>query len=54
MGFGKAFLFSILAFVGLNFIFTIIIYAFGLGFDVLFTTIQTAPFTIIYFLFVIV
>jgi hypothetical protein len=51
MGFGKAFLFSMLAFVGLNFIFTIIIYAFGLGFDVLFTTIQTAPFTIIYFLF---
>ena len=51
MGFGKAFLFSILAFVGLNFIFTIIIYAFGPGFVTLFSTIQAAPLMIIYYLF---
>ncbi len=51
MGFGKAFLFSILAYVGLNFIFTIIIYAFGPGFDLLFSTIQSAPLMIIYYLF---
>lgn len=51
MGFGKAFLFSILAFVGLNFIFTIIYYAIGPGFDSLFTTIQNYPLMILYYLF---
>jgi hypothetical protein len=51
MGFGKAFLFSILAFVGLNFIFTIIYYAFGPGFTDLFNKIQTDPLMIIYYLF---
>ncbi len=51
MGFGKAFLLSIAAFVGLNFIFTIIYFALGAGFDVLFTTIQEYPLMIIYYLF---
>jgi hypothetical protein len=51
MGFGKAFLFSILAFIGLNFIFTIIYYAIGPGFDMLFIMIQNYPLLIIYFLF---
>ena len=51
MGFGKAFLFSILAFVGLNFIFTIIYYAIGPGFDSLFATIQNHPLMIFYYLF---
>ncbi|MFX0037737.1 MAG: hypothetical protein ACFFCY_00505 [Promethearchaeota archaeon] len=51
MGFGKAFLFCILAFVGLNFIFTIIYYAIGPGFDSLFSTIQNAPLMILYYLF---
>jgi len=52
MGFGKAFLLSIAAFVGLNFIFTIIYHAIQpLGFDVLFNTIQSAPLMILYYLF---
>ncbi|MFX1417835.1 MAG: hypothetical protein ACFE9N_02820 [Promethearchaeota archaeon] len=52
MGFGKAFLFSMLAFIGLNFVFTIIYYALiPMGFDSLFTTIQTSPIIIIYYLF---
>lgn len=52
MGFGKAFLFSITAFVGLNFIFTIIYYAIHpSGFGYLFTTIQNAPLMILYYLF---
>ncbi|MFX1327304.1 MAG: hypothetical protein ACFE91_04065 [Promethearchaeota archaeon] len=51
MGFGKAFLLSIAAFVGLNFIFTIINYAIGAGFNDLFTTIQNYPLMIIYYLF---
>jgi hypothetical protein len=51
MGFGKAFLFCILAFVGLNFIFTIIYYAIGPGFDSLFNTIQNYPLMILYYLF---
>ncbi|UCC19300.1 MAG: hypothetical protein JSV62_14535 [Promethearchaeota archaeon] len=51
MGFGKAFVFSILAFVGLNFVFTIIYYAIGPGFNSLFTTIQTSPLMILYYLF---
>ena len=52
MGFGKAFLLSIAAFVGLNFIFTIIYFALQPdGFDTLFDTIQTAPLMILYYLF---
>ena len=51
MAFGKAFLLSIAAFVGLNFIFTIIYYALGPGFNVLFNTIQGAPLMILYHLF---
>ncbi|MFX0000269.1 MAG: hypothetical protein ACFE9Q_01025 [Candidatus Hodarchaeota archaeon] len=51
MAFGKAFLLSIAAFVGLNFIFTIIYYALGSGFDTLFTTIESAPLIILYYLF---
>lgn len=51
MAFGKAFLLSIAAFVGLNFIFTIIYYALGPGFDVLFNNIQLYPLIILYYLF---
>ncbi|MFX1390193.1 MAG: hypothetical protein ACFE9Z_09045 [Promethearchaeota archaeon] len=53
MGFGKAFLFSLLAFIGINFIFIIIYYAFvpTLGLDILFTYIQQYPILIVYFLF---
>ncbi|MFX1366658.1 MAG: hypothetical protein ACFFCE_02255 [Promethearchaeota archaeon] len=51
MGFGKAFLLSLTAFVGLNFIFTIINYAIGDGFDVLFSTIENYPLMILYYLF---
>ena len=51
MGFGKAFLFSIVALVGLNFIFTIVYYAFGPGFNSLFATIESAPLMILYYLF---
>ncbi len=52
MGFGKAFLLSIAAFVGLNFIFTIIYFALQTdGFDTLFNTIEDAPLIILYYLF---
>ncbi len=51
MGFGKAFLLSLAAFVGLNFVFTIVYYALGTGFDDLFSTIETAPLMILYYLF---
>ncbi len=52
MGFGKAFLLSIAAFVGLNFIFTIINFALVVdGFDTLFDDIQQAPLMILYYLF---
>ncbi|NVM34447.1 MAG: hypothetical protein HWN81_02555 [Candidatus Lokiarchaeota archaeon] len=53
MGFGKAFLLSLTAFVGINFIFTIIYYALspGLEFGDLFDTIQGAPLMILYYLF---
>ncbi len=51
MAFGKAFLLSIAAFVGLNFIFTIIYYALGPSFDTLFTNIQLRPLIILYYLF---
>ena len=50
MAFGKAFLLSIAAFVGLNFIFTIIFYALGPGFDALFNGLQLAPLLILYYL----
>lgn len=51
MGFGKAFLLSLAAFVGLNFVFTIVYYALGTGFNDLFDTIQEAPLMILYYLF---
>ena len=52
MGFGKAFLLSLVAFVGLNFIFTILDYLFSPdGFDALFSTIEAAPLMILYYLF---
>jgi hypothetical protein len=52
MGFGKAFLLSILAFVGLNFTFTIIHFALiPLGLEELFTTIQNDPLMILFYLF---
>ncbi len=51
MGFAKAFLFSMLALVGINFIFTIIYFAVGPGFDELFFNIQTYPLMIFYYLF---
>jgi hypothetical protein len=52
MSFGKSFLLSIAAFVGLNFIFTIIYYAITPGgFNALFNTIQNAPLMILYYLF---
>ncbi|MFW9865692.1 MAG: hypothetical protein ACFFEN_06285 [Candidatus Thorarchaeota archaeon] len=50
MGLGKSFLLSLVAFVGLNFIFTIIYYL-VVGFDNLITTIQSAPLMILYYLF---
>ncbi len=50
MGFGKAFLFSVIAFVAINFIFTIIYYAF-MGFNLLFAVIQNYPLMILYYLF---
>jgi hypothetical protein len=50
MGFGKAFLFSLIAFVGINFIITIIYYAFT-GFNQLITNIQLYPLMILYYLF---
>ncbi|MFX1259874.1 MAG: hypothetical protein ACFFAN_18650 [Promethearchaeota archaeon] len=52
MGFGKAFLLSLVAFVGLNFIFTVLYFLFSpLGFDALFSTIEVAPLMILYYLF---
>lgn len=54
MGFGKSFLLSLVAFVGLNFIFTILFFAIDSdsgGFDSLMSTIQDAPLMIIYYLF---
>ncbi len=51
MGFGKSFLLSLVAFVGLNFIFTILNYILGSGFNALINEIQTAPLMIIYYLF---
>ncbi|UCD01511.1 MAG: hypothetical protein JSV23_00345 [Promethearchaeota archaeon] len=52
MGLGKSFLFSILVFVGLNFIFTIVQYLLAPGgIGVLFSNIQAAPLMILYFLF---
>ena len=52
MGFGKAFLLSLAAFVGLNFIFAIIYFALSPGgFDTLFSTFETAPLMILYYLF---
>jgi len=51
MGFAKAFLFSMLALVGINFIFTIIYFAFGPGFNILIFNIQTYPLMIFYYLF---
>ncbi|KKL64787.1 hypothetical protein LCGC14_2161490 [marine sediment metagenome] len=51
MGFGKAFLLSLVAFVGLNFVFSILNFVIFVGFDTLMTTIQSAPLMIIYYLF---
>ena len=54
MGFGKSFLLSLVAFVGLNFIFAILYFAIDPdsgGFDSLMTTIEEAPLMIIYYLF---
>jgi hypothetical protein len=51
MGFGKSFLLSLVAFVGLNFIFTILYYILGSGFNALINEIQIAPLMIIYYLF---
>ncbi|MHA2392858.1 MAG: hypothetical protein ACXAEX_13000 [Promethearchaeota archaeon] len=52
MGFGKSFLLSLVAFVGLNFIFTILYYSLSpAGFNGLMTEIQNAPLMIIYYLF---
>ncbi|MFX0024331.1 MAG: hypothetical protein ACFE9S_18580 [Candidatus Hermodarchaeota archaeon] len=50
MGFGKAFLFSLIAFIGINFIITIIYYAFA-GFNLLISEIQNYPLMILYYLF---
>jgi len=52
MGFGKAFLLSLAAFVGLNFIFTILYYLLSpVGFDALLSTIKADPLMILYYLF---
>ena len=51
MAFGKAFLLSIVVFVGLNFVFTALYYALIVGFDTFMTTISNAPLMILYFLF---
>lgn len=56
MGFGKSFLLSLVAFVGLNFIFTILYFFIDVGqpdagFDTLMDNIQNAPLMIIYYLF---
>ena len=50
MGFGKSFLLSLVAFVGLNFIFILIVYLIT-GFNDLIDEIQNAPLMIIYYLF---
>ncbi len=49
MGFGKAFLLSLAAFVGLNFIFAVLYYLLGL--DDLLSTIRADPLMILYYLF---
>ena len=56
MGFGKSFLLSLVAFVGLNFIFTILYFLIDVGqpdvgLDKLMENIQDAPLMIIYYLF---
>lgn len=51
MGFGKAFILSLTAFIGLNFIFTIVYHALGADFDTLFDSIQQDPLLILYYLF---
>jgi hypothetical protein len=56
MGFGKSFLLSLVAFVGLNFIFTILYFLIDVGqpdagLDTLMDNIQNAPLMIIYYLF---
>jgi len=51
MGFGKSFLLSLAAYIGLNFIFTILYFALDAGFDTLMDDIQNAPLMIIYYLF---
>ncbi|MFX1375688.1 MAG: hypothetical protein ACFFA0_07740 [Promethearchaeota archaeon] len=56
MGFGKAFLLSLVAFIGLNFIFSILYLAFGPGFDELLDRFDPdlptyAPLMTIYYLF---
>mgnify|MGYP003564851099 CR=1 FL=1 len=51
MGFGKSFLLSLVAFVGLNFIFIILYFILGPGIGILLSSIETAPLLIIYYLF---
>ena len=51
MGFGKSFLLSLVAFVGLNFVFLLLNVLIMGGFDALMATIQYAPLMIIYYLF---
>ena len=56
MGFGKTFALSLVAFIGLNFIFSILYLALGPGFDELFNRFdpdspEFAPLMIIYYLF---
>jgi hypothetical protein len=56
MGVGKSFLLSLVAFVGLNFIFTILYFLIDLGqpdagFDTLITAISNTPFMIVFYLF---
>ena len=51
MGFGKSFLLSLVAFIGLNFIVSILYFALDVGFDTLMDNIQNAPLMIIYYLF---
>ncbi|MFW9940712.1 MAG: hypothetical protein ACFFFT_06710 [Candidatus Thorarchaeota archaeon] len=56
MGFGKSFLLSLVAFVGLNFIFTILYFLIDVGqsdpgFEALMDKIQDDPLMIIYYLF---
>lgn len=51
MGFGKSFLLSLVAYIGLNFIVSILYFALDAGFDTLMDNIQNAPLMIIYYLF---